>query len=290
MAKGKKRSPAKAPRGRRAPAVTAAAFFGFTSDWYWEQDAELRFTRVEVRNDAAAERALAERIVGKTRWETGVEIEGGWEAHQALLESRAPFRDALMWRNLPDGARRYISVSGEPMFDSRGRFTGYRGVGRDITKQKRIQQLLKLDQAVTLRLADAGSAAQAVTGALQAICDSLRWDSSELWTPDPAAGVLRRFAAWAAPGHPGAERYIEGSKDLAFAPGMGLVGTVWQSGEPVWVADYTAHPRAVRKPLADETGLRATAIFAIRTSERGTAVLQFTSRSMRQPDKRLWQT
>jgi diguanylate cyclase (GGDEF)-like protein/PAS domain S-box-containing protein len=290
MSKAKKRSPAKQRSSRRQPAVAATAFLGFTSDWYWEQDAELRFTRVEVRNDAAAEHALAERILGKKRWETGVEIEGGWDAHQALLDSRAPFRDVLMWRNMPDGARRYISVSGEPMFDGRGRFSGYRGVGRDITKQKRIQQLLKLDQAVTLRLAESGSAAQAVNGALQAICDSLRWDASELWTPDPAAGVLRRFSAWAAPGDPGAQRYIEASKDLAFGPGAGLVGTVWQSGEPVWVADYTADPRALRKPLADETGLRAAAIFPIRTGERAAAVLQFTSRRMRPPDKRLWQT
>ena len=107
------------PRRRSRPRARLR-FLGLTSDWYWEQDAELRFTRVEVRNDAAAEQALAERIVGKKRWETGVEIEGGWDAHRAMLEARAPFRDVLMWRNLPDGARRYISVSGEPMFDARG--------------------------------------------------------------------------------------------------------------------------------------------------------------------------
>src|SRR5688572_14645233 len=290
MAQGKRSTARRSSAQRPRAAASRFTVLDLTSDWYWEQDAELRFTHVEVRNDAVAEKALAERIVGKKRWETGVEIEGGWDAHRAVLESRSPFRDVLMWRNLPDGARRYISVSGEPMFDSRGRFSGYRGVGRDITKQKRIQQLLKLDQAVTLRLAESESAAQAVNGALQAICDSLRWDASELWTPDPAAGVLRRFSAWAAPGDPGAQRYIEASKDLAFGPGAGLVGTVWQSGEPVWVADYTADPRALRKPLADETGLRAAAIFPIRTGERAAAVLQFTSRRMRPPDKRLWQT
>jgi diguanylate cyclase (GGDEF)-like protein/PAS domain S-box-containing protein len=290
MAKATKRSPAKRTGGRQQAAATAPALLGLTSDWYWEQDADLRFTRVEVRNDAAAEQALAQRIVGKQRWETGVDIEGGWDAHRAVLESRAPFRDVLMWRNLPDGARRYISVSGEPMFDSRGRFAGYRGIGRDITKQKRIQQLLKLDQAVTLRLAEAPSASQAVNGALQAICDSLRWDCSELWTPDAAAGVLRRFACWAVPGEPGALRYVEASNNLEFRPGQGLVGTVWQSGEPIWVPDYTADARALRKQLAEETGLRAVALFPIRAGERVAAVLEFTSRRIRQPDKRLWQT
>ena len=295
MAKAAKRSPAKRTRtARRQPAAEAPAphfaFLGLTSDWYWEQDAELRFTRVEVRNDAAAEQGLAQRILGKKRWETGVEIEGGWDAHRAVLESRAAFRDVLMWRNLPDGARRYISVSGEPMFDSRGRFTGYRGIGRDISKQKRIQQLLKLDQAVTLRLAEAQGAPQALNGALEAICDSLRWDCSELWTPDAAAGVLRRFAHWAAPGEPGALRFVEASKDLEFRPGAGLVGTVWQTGEPIWVPDFTADARSLRKELAEETGLRAVALFPIRAGDRIAAVLEFTSRRMRQPDNRLWQT
>ena len=298
MAKAAKRSPGKRVTARRQPAGAAArrpsavapALLGLTSDWYWEQDAELRFTRVEVRNDAAAEQELARRILGKRRWETGVEIEGGWDAHRAMLEARAPFRDVLMWRNLADGARRYISVSGEPIFDSRGRFSGYRGIGRDISKQKRIQQLLKLDQAVTLRLAEAQAAPQALNGALEAICDSLRWDCAEIWTPDETAGVLRRFAHWAAPGEPGAQRFVEASRDIVFRPGEGLVGTVWQSGEPIWVTDSPRDARAVRSRLAEETGLRAAVLFPVRAGARVGAVLEFTSRHMRQPDKRLWQT
>src|SRR3990170_3779123 len=138
---------------RREPAAGAPALLGLTSDWYWEQDAELRFTRVEVRNDDAAEQERAQRLLGKMRGETGIEIEGGWDAHRAMLEARAPFRDVLMWRTFPDGARRYVSVSGEPVFDAKGRFLGYRGIGRDVSKQKRIQQLLKLDHAVTRRVA-----------------------------------------------------------------------------------------------------------------------------------------
>jgi diguanylate cyclase (GGDEF)-like protein/PAS domain S-box-containing protein len=290
MAPAAKRSAARRATARRQSAAAAPALLGLTSDWYWEQDAELRFTHVEVRSDAAAEQALARGILGKKRWETGIEIEGGWEAHRALLEARAPFRDVLMWRILPDGARRYVSVSGEPVFDTRGRFTGYRGIGRDVTKQKRIQQLLKLDQAVTLRLAEAHAAPQALNGALEAICDSLRWDCSQLWTPDGQSGVLRRFAHWATPGDAGAGRFIEASRDLAFAPGSGLVGAVWQSGEPVWVADTTADPRALRRQLSEETGLRAAAVFPIRADGRIAAVLEFTSRRMRPPDKRLWQT
>jgi len=175
MATSRKAKTRKVAR-RREPALGTPALIGLTSDWYWEQDAELRFTRVDMRGDASADQSLAQNLIGKRRWETGIEIEGGWDAHRVMLEERAPFRDVLMWRTFPDGARRYISVSGEPMFDAKGRFLGYRGIGRDVTKQKRIQQLLKLDHAVTLRLAEAASPAEGLSGALQAAFDMLGWD------------------------------------------------------------------------------------------------------------------
>src|SRR5438477_11992261 len=116
---------------------------GLAGDWYWEQDAELRFTRVQVRSGDPVEQALAEAIIGKQRWETGLEIEGGWDEHRAVLEARAPFRDVLMWRELDDGSRRYVLASGEPVFDAKGGFTGYRGLGRDVPAQKRVERLLR---------------------------------------------------------------------------------------------------------------------------------------------------
>ncbi len=295
MAKEAKRSPARRVTARRRPAAPAVAtpaaapaFLGLTSDWYWEQDSELRFTRVEVRSDA--DQGMAQRILGRKRWETGIEIEGGWEAHRALLEAHAPFRDVLMWRSLPDGARRYISVSGEPTFDSRGRFSGYRGIGRDITKQKRIQQLLKLDHAVTLRLAEAHAAPEALNRALEAIGDSLRWDCAIFW--QPRDGMLRSVAHWAMPGDDGARRFAEAAQELALGPGEGLVGTVWQTNEPLWIPDISGNRRAseLRRRLAEQTGLHAAAIFPVRAAGAVCAVLEFGARRIRQPDKRLWQT
>jgi diguanylate cyclase (GGDEF)-like protein/PAS domain S-box-containing protein len=290
MAPAAKRSPARRATARRQSAAAAPPLLGLTSDWYWEQDAELRFTRVEVRSDSLRELNLAQRLVGKKRWDTGVEIEGGWDAHRAVLEAHAPFREVLMWRNMPDGARRYISISGEPTFDSRGRFTGYRGIGRDISKQKRIQQLLKLDQAVTLRLAEAHAAPEALNGVLEAICQSLRWDCALLWQPDSAGAFLRRVAHWAAPGDPDAGRFVDAATGLELRPGAGVVGTAWQTGEPIWVADTTAEGSALRKQVAASTGVRAAAVFPIRVGGSVCAVLEFAAKRLRQPDKRLWQT
>ena len=94
------RAKRKAPTKRAARGVVG----GMATDWYWEQDADLRFTHVQVRSGDPVEQALASRIIGKRRWETGIEIEGGWDAHRAVLEARQPFRDVLMWRKLEDGS------------------------------------------------------------------------------------------------------------------------------------------------------------------------------------------
>ena len=45
-------------------------------------------------------------------------------------------------RPTPKGGKRYLSVSGLPVFDEAGRFNGYRGVARDITERKRAAEAL----------------------------------------------------------------------------------------------------------------------------------------------------
>jgi len=51
-------------------------------------------------------------------------------------------------------------VSGEPLFDASGAFTGYRGIGKDHHRRKRDESLLKLEHAVARQLAEADSAAE----------------------------------------------------------------------------------------------------------------------------------
>jgi PAS domain-containing protein len=56
------------------------------------------------------------------------------EILEANLAARRPFLDYVYSRVNPDGSRQYLMVSGEPMFDAAGRFTGYRGIGKDVTE------------------------------------------------------------------------------------------------------------------------------------------------------------
>ena len=282
MARSRKRTPT-----RRAAARNI--FSDLPADWYWEQDAGLRFTKVESNRRDPAEEALVRRQLGKQRWETGVEIEGGWEAHRALLEARQPFRDLLMWRTFEDGSRRYLSVTGEPVFDARKRFTGYRGIGRDVTAQQRVVRLLRLEHRVTRCLAESQDAPRALQAALKAIGETEGWDCGQFWKVDAARDEMRHYAAWKAPGNASAQRFDEASRRLVFRQGVGLVGTAWQSGEPLWIQDSPEDPRALRQDLLLATGLRGAVLFPVRLGGRVTGVLAFASRRLRPPHKRLSQ-
>ncbi|HVL36933.1 MAG TPA: diguanylate cyclase [Burkholderiales bacterium] len=195
-----------------------------TGDWSWEQDAELRFTRFDLAGGTSQEREHARRVIGKRCWECGVEVDGGWAAHRSLLEARRPFRDVLMWRELGDGRRRYVQVSGEPRFGPRGRFLGYRGVGRNVTEQRRGEELLHLQHGIARTLADAG-ALEGCVAVLRALCESEQWDCGELWRLDEQAQAMRRFAQWIAPGRSPA------------ALAERLVSKVSQSAEPLWAPE-----------------------------------------------------
>jgi diguanylate cyclase (GGDEF)-like protein/PAS domain S-box-containing protein len=282
MATRKKRAPSIRGKKRTQPVLTS-----LSSDWYWEQDATLRFTRIDVQTGMPGEQELARRNLGRRPWETGVSVEAGWEAHRALLKARAPFREVLMWRDFDDGSRRYISASGEPVFDARGRFTGYRGVGRDITAHKRGEQLLRLQHKVTRGLAEAPVPADGVGSALRAVCEAEGWDCGELWRLDEGPGVMRRFAYWVKPGDAAGERYAALSGGHAFHRGEGLLGTAWQSAEPLWIPDVLVDARTARKPLAEETGLRAALLCPIRIGGAVAGMLGFACRKIRPPDDAL---
>lgn len=111
-------------------------FADAASDWLWEQDENLRFSYFSSEAFSGS-RETAKKHLGKTRREVGNAVlsDAGWDAHEADLAARRPFRNMVTKRYAPDGKLRYTSTSGRPFFDEHGKFRGYRGTARDVTKE-----------------------------------------------------------------------------------------------------------------------------------------------------------
>jgi PAS domain S-box-containing protein len=122
------------------------------SDWFWEQDENLRFVYL---SDPVTQSGLTpESHQGKTRREVvlhGVTDEQ-WRQHDADLAARRPFENFRFQREASAGKFRHISVSGKPIFDEAGRFRGYRGTARDITSEMNTE--LELARRVDERTAE----------------------------------------------------------------------------------------------------------------------------------------
>jgi len=126
-----------------------------SSDWYWEQDADLRFTSVYGENDDAQLNTI-DNVKGKTR----LELPYNWETpearveHERLLAERKPFRDLLLHNPAND---RYALASGEPVFSEGGGFCGYHGLSRDVTAEKRAERAVQKSEAQFRALATMSS-------------------------------------------------------------------------------------------------------------------------------------
>jgi PAS domain S-box-containing protein len=107
------------------------------SDWYWETGPDHRFiTHIVSEEKLNTIGALPTSRIGTVRWDFARDLEEEpekWRRHIADLNAHKPFRDFRYRAASRDGSEVYIAASGKPLFDSEGRFLGYRGVGSHIT-------------------------------------------------------------------------------------------------------------------------------------------------------------
>ena len=106
------------------------------ADWYWEQNETGSFTQVSGPASEMVGVGMP-AFVGGAHGDAAT----GWnEAERALLQakiaSRTPFLGFAFSRVNADGSEQQFRISGEPMFNEACRFTGYRGIGVEVTAPK----------------------------------------------------------------------------------------------------------------------------------------------------------
>jgi len=192
----------------------------FSFDVYWETDAQHRVVRQEFAEGLVDAPPRGSEL-GTARWDDPYlePDEEGWRKHRETVEAHLPFRDFELARPTPSGGKRYVSVSGLPMFDATGCFVGHRGVGRHITErklaeeaarrtEKELRQVVETIPAMVWTAAPDGRAEfinrrwQEFTGLTLEKTSLWRWEAEAAFHPEEFKGYLERWSASLATGRP----------------------------------------------------------------------------------------
>jgi len=137
------------------------------SDWVWETDAAGRHTYVSDRISQVLGHYPPECIGQPISWLAAPDCAQDLDVAVAgAMADHAAIRNQEIWASAKDGRRVYIQLSGVPVFGAHGQLRGYRGVGKDITEQARVEE--------TQRLAAVGQLAAGVAHEFNNVLASMR--------------------------------------------------------------------------------------------------------------------
>jgi PAS domain S-box-containing protein len=210
-------------------------------DGYYEVDLRGRFLLI---NEAMA------RLVGLPR-ETLVSEAWPFERlsegeHHALAKAAfgSVFRTGRAIQSVqgemrrPDGETRWIDLSVSPVFNRRGRVAGFRGIVRDVTARKRLddeivqrmERLAVLEQVDT-ELSQTLELDQVLTIGIRALVLLSHADAAEIVTRDEKTGVFVLA------------RHVGFNEAIELAPRtMGIIGRVLREMKPELTLDVRADP------------------------------------------------
>jgi diguanylate cyclase (GGDEF)-like protein/PAS domain S-box-containing protein len=104
--------------------------------WLWQVDAENRVSYISSRMSA-----LLGKPAGQLLGHSLPALLGGHAELGKVLLQKQPFNALEMELKTARGSR-WISIAGDPIVDTAGRFEGFRGVGSDITEIRQTQERL----------------------------------------------------------------------------------------------------------------------------------------------------
>lgn len=160
-------------------------------------------------------------------------------------------------------------------------------VMRDITEQKRTER----HKAIQLAIAQAVTAARSLESLepvlLRTLVEGMNWDLGILWLVEPQTQLLRFSSLWHRP-ELNLEQLAESLRQTFLAKGAGVAGRVWESAQPVWVADLLTDPALERiGRRLHEASLTSAFAFPVWSSGEVNGVISTFSQRVEKPDEPL---
>jgi signal transduction histidine kinase/putative methionine-R-sulfoxide reductase with GAF domain len=145
-----------------------------------------------------------------------------------------------------------------------------------------LERHTSIQYAVSTALANSETSVEAASAVLAQLGPHLNWDFGSCWLVDSSASALRIVATW--PERATAGPFRELTHSTHFARGEGLPGRVWQSESVEWIADVSTGLGVSRVQPARLEGIHGTVAFPLFAGSTVVGVIEFFSRSLRQPD------
>lgn len=169
-----------------------------------------------------------------------------------------------------------------------------------INNTDRLVRFTNALEATTRVLAEAATTKEATSKILPALCENLGWQLGEFWSVEQVgeqggASILRCLETWQVESISIPE-FQAATKQITFAPGMGLPGRIWASGIPEWIADVAQENNFLPAAIAEGTALWAIAGkeslhaafgFPVTSDREILGVITFFSQEIQPPDKDL---
>jgi PAS domain S-box-containing protein len=297
-------SEVQAPQGRTFTAILR----DLTELKAAQQALEATEARTRLIVDTALDAVItidADSIV--TLWNAQAEATFGWTREEAVGRSLAELVIPPALRPAHEaGMRRYLATGEARVLNRRIEITGWHREGRafpvelaitplrengrlsfsafirDISDRKRAEQLLRVQYEVTRILAADADLSDVAPALLRAISEYIGWSMAACWILDEAAGVLRCVDAWHEPSLQTGS-FLDETRRLEFAPGVGLPGRVLASGEYLWLPTVADDPNFPRASSARAEGLASGFALPIEVHGRVEGVIEFFSRAYNRP-------
>jgi PAS domain S-box-containing protein len=150
------------------------------------------------------------------------------------------------------------------------------GIVEDLTERRQAEREVAAHCAVSESLDTWDSLERSGVDLLRNLGEALGYEVGGLWLPD--RGVLVNRLLWCRP-RAEVDDFAEASRGLRFPPGVGLIGRVWESREPIHLVNVRdQHGDHPRRDAAARVGLRGAMALAAQNADEVLAVLDFYTR------------
>ena len=160
---------------------------------------------------------------------------------------------------------------------------------QEIGERRRAEMLLRVLQVVAAASNEATTIESALQACLDEVCTQTGWDVGHAWVAG-AGNQLVSSGVWHVADPARFADVREVSARTTYERGTGMIGLVFASGQPIWLAPITADPRYPRSSEVVAAGLRTVYIFPVNVGDRVAAVLEFFSVEEQALDQQLFET